>query len=568
MIACDELVSQLAHLKLMPLSELDYLCRQRSGDWVGLLDELQLRYNAQKSAIGRIWANSYNVAYVDLETTRLDATLISRLEFDFALSEEVIPLYDFDGVITLAISHLENHALEERVRSLLSCDVSFVFAFPSQIADALEVTCQTQDRLTALIEQSGIHDITVKGGLLTTEQMLQLAGSEFIIKFVRGLILLALSERASDIHIEPGEKNARIRFRVDGALQERFLLDLAVIGPIVSRLKIMADLDITEHRLPQDGRIGLSLREDALDVRFSSVPSVNGEKIVLRLLGRNKRRNIPELDQLSFSAAIYSDLQRVIRAPNGIFLVTGPTGCGKTTTLYSLLKQINVSDVNVLTVEDPVEYRLEGATQVQVNDVTGLDFSVALRAFLRQDPDVILVGEIRDAESGRIAAQAALTGHLVLASLHTNNALQSLTRLIDIGVEPYLVAPSLVAVMSQRLVRQICPSCRASYPAPREVIDAHFTGYEGADIRFWKGAGCERCGHSGYSGRLAVHELFVINSEVRGLIAHRAPMQEIQAAAGRSGYHTMWYDAMKKVLRGLTTFDQLSAISYLEEADD
>jgi len=246
--------------------------------------------------------------------------------------------------------------------------------------------------------------------------------------------------------------------------------------------------------------------------------------------------------------------------------VTGPTGSGKTTTLYSLLKQINRPDVNILTVEDPVEYRLEGITQVQVNLATGLDFSVALRSFLRQDPDVILIGEIRDAESGRIAAQAALTGHLVLATLHSNSALQSVSRLIDIGVEPFLVAPALVAVMAQRLVRQVCPACRVSYPAPAEVLEKHFSHYEGEDVLLWRGAGCERCGQIGFSGRIGVHELFVINQETRGLIARNAPFSEIQAAARRAGYRTMWYDGVKKVLRGLTTFDQLEAISYLDES--
>jgi type IV pilus assembly protein PilB len=251
--------------------------------------------------------------------------------------------------------------------------------------------------------------------------------------------------------------------------------------------------------------------------------------------------------------------------PNGIFLVTGPTGSGKTTTLYALLKQINTSDVNILTAEDPVEYRLEGATQVQVNPAVGLDFSAALRSFLRQDPDVILVGEIRDAESGRIAAQAALTGHLVLSTMHTNSALQSVTRLIDIGVEPFLVAPSIIAVMAQRLVKQICPSCKVSFPAPQEMLDEHFVNTGGETVRLWKGAGCERCGNTGYFGRVAIHELFVINQEVRDLIARGASNSEINVAAVRAGFRSMRYDGMKKVLRGLTTVKQLDATACLEE---
>lgn len=564
MLTCDELASQLSQLKFMPSSEVEYLCRQRNEDLVGLLDELQIRYPAHKAAIGRIWANSFNVAYVDLENTRLEMSVVPRLGFDFALHNEVIAIYEFDSVVTVATSHLENLALEDKVRTRLGCEVSLVFSFPSQIVDFIEMSYQSHDRLSSLLEKSGITELVRKGGALTTAEMQALAGSEYVIQFVRGLILLALSERASDIHIAPSEEGARIRFRIDGALQERFLLDAAVIGPVVSRLKILADLDISEHRLPQDGRIRLALRENSLDLRFSSIPAVGGERIVLRLLGRNKRRNIPDLDQLHFSARNYHDLMRVAGAPNGIFLVTGPTGSGKTTTLYSLLKEINRSDVNILTVEDPVEYRLEGISQVQVNPVTGLDFAMALRAFLRQDPDIILVGEIRDAESGRIAAQAALTGHLVLATLHSNSALQSVNRLVDIGVEPFLVAPTLVAVMAQRLVRQICPSCRTSYPAPKEFLEEHFTQYGGDEVLLWKGRGCARCWQTGYYGRVAVHELFIINQEIRELIATGAPFSELQAAAQRSGYRTMRYDGLKKVLRGLTTLEQLQSVSYLD----
>jgi len=563
-MTCDDLIEKLSALKLIPDMELAYLCRQRSDNLPALLDELQLRFPEHKSAIGQLWADSFNVAYVDIAKTLVDASVVGRLGFDFCVKEEVVALSEFDNVVTLATSRLEDPLLEIRVREQLKKEVSFVFAFSSQIVDAIEMNYQSQNRLAELIAQSKIHELSSRGGVLSVDQMVQLAGSEYIIQFVRGLILLALSERTSDIHIEPGEKGVRIRFRIDGALQDRFLLDTAAIGPIVSRLKIMADLDITERRLPQDGHIGVPLRQDRLDLRFSSVPTVYGEKIVLRLLGRSKVRSVPDFDQLFFSSTVYKELQRVEHAPNGIFLVTGPTGSGKSTTLYAMLKQLVQPDVNVMTVEDPVEYRLEGATQVQVNPQTGLDFSLALRAFLRQDPDVILVGEIRDAESGRIAAQAAMTGHLVLSTLHTNSALQSMTRLIDIGVEPYLVAPALVGVMAQRLVRQICPSCRTPYPAPPEVLEAHFTHFENEEVQFWRGVGCPHCGGSGFYGRVAVHEIFVVNQEVRELIARSAPQFEIQAAAKRAGFRTMFYDGLKKVLRGLTTLGQLDAIAYID----
>ena len=568
MIARDELLRQLKALKIMPEAELERLCKQRDDNLLGLLDELQILYPDFREALGRIWADPLNVAYVNIQTTPVETHVASRLSIDFALQEEIIALYEFDGVTTLAASHPENIFLEGRVRAALGPDISIVFSFPSQIVDAIEMAYQTRDGLTALLAQSGINELAGRSGVLTTEQMQQLAGSEFIIKFVRGLILLALSERASDIHIEPCEKGVRIRFRIDGELEDRFLLEATVLGPVISRLKIMAEVNISEHRLPQDGRIGLLLRANALDIRFSSVPSINGEKVVLRLLGQSQRRAIPDMDQLHFSAPIYYSLTRTIRSPNGIFFVTGPTGSGKTTTLYALLKKLNTPDINILTIEDPVEYRMDGITQVQVNTVTGLDFGLALRSFLRQDPDVILVGEIRDSVSGRIAAQAALTGHLVLSTLHTNSALQAITRLTDIGVEPFLVAPALIAVMAQRLLRQICPTCREPYPVPPSLVEKLFINADDADVQFWRGGGCAHCHSSGYFGRVAVHEMFVINDEVRSLIAGRASQAEVQAAARRAGFLPMRYDGLKKVLRGLTTLEQLDTLSYLDDSID
>ncbi len=553
----EEVVRQLAALRFLPAGELENLCRQRSDDFVSLLDELQLRFPSHQAAIGRVWADSFNVAYVDIALTRIDQQVAGRIGYEVAARDGVLPLYEFDGIVTVAVSRLDDRIAEERVRALVEGEVSLVFAFPSQIGDAIDLVYQSQDGLSALIEQSGIRQLVGAGGVLSASQMKELAGNAYVVRFVRGLLLLALAERASDIHIEPAESALRIRFRIDGALQDRFLLDRAFMEPITCRLKLLAELDITERRLPQDGRIGFALRENTLDVRFSSVPALYGEKLVLRLLGRRSRHAIPELGQLQLSSAVMRDLRRVSLMPNGLFLVTGPTGSGKTTTLYALLKAISRPELNIVTIEDPVEYRLAGATQVQVNEAVGLSFAIALRAFLRQDPDVILVGEIRDAESGRIASQAALTGHLVLSTLHTNTALQAMTRLVDIGVEPYLVAPALVGVMAQRLVRQLCPVCREPYLAPPEERDALLTGTEGEEVRFWRAQGCASCGHSGYSGRLAVHELFMVSDEVRELIGAGASPREVRAAAYREGFRPMRYDGLKKVLRGLTTWEQV-----------
>ncbi len=377
-------------------------------------------------------------------------------------------------------------------------------------------------------------------------------------------MLLAVREGASDIHIEPGEEKVRVRFRIDGILQERSKLDPSLLPPIVSRLKILGDLDITERRRPQDGRINLRLRSRNIDLRFSSIPTIFGEKIVLRILSLSQGIDIPDITELTFSKSTLETVKRVLEVPHGIFFVTGPTGSGKTTTLFSMLKHLNKPGINITTIEDPIEYRLPGINQVQVNSAVDLDFSVALRTFLRQDPDVILVGEIRDLETARIACQAALTGHLVLATMHTNNAIQAVTRLMDIGVQPFIVAPSLIGVMCQRLVRKICSHCKEKYAASTEEIKKLFT-WEGKEVFFYRGKGCRYCNNTGYSGRLAIHEITFLDNEIRSLIAQAASVPEIQEAARKTGFHTMRYDGIKKMLRGLTTIEEIDRVTVAED---
>jgi type IV pilus assembly protein PilB len=348
-------------------------------------------------------------------------------------------------------------------------------------------------------------------------------------------------------------------------LQERLKIDPKILPALITRLKVMANLDITEKRRPQDGRISLHLPNRSMDLRFSSVPAMFGEKIVLRILGQTTAKQIPDLAELSFSPANLKTLKRIVECPNGIFLVTGPTGSGKTTTLYSVLKWINKPGINIMTIEDPVEYRLPGANQVQVNHAIDLDFSTALRAFLRQDPDVMLVGEIRDLETAKIAAQAALTGHLVVTTMHTNNALQAVTRLVEIGVEPFLVAPSIIGVMAQRLVRKICDSCKEPYTLTPEQADEIFIRDGTSDVIFHRGKGCPQCRNTGYLGRMAIHEIFVINDEMRSYIARGASILEIQKMARAKGFKSMRHDGIKKVLRGLTTIEEVNKVTIIEE---
>ncbi|HSA03274.1 MAG TPA: GspE/PulE family protein, partial [Candidatus Paceibacterota bacterium] len=319
--------------------------------------------------------------------------------------------------------------------------------------------------------------------------------------------------------------------------------------------------DIAEHRRPQDGRISLSLGSRQIDLRFSSVPLLEGEKIVLRVLGSVQRRSIPALEELGFSAVNLTLLKRIISTPNGVFFVTGPTGSGKTTTLYAILKRLNRSGINIMTVEDPVEYRLPGVNQVQVNSAVDLTFASALRSFLRQDPNVILVGEVRDMETAKIASQAALTGHLVLSTMHTNNALQAVTRLVEIGVEPFLVAPSIIGVSAQRLVRRLCPACRETSPMPADSVARYFGDIGNRTVTQWRGRGCSACGGSGYAGRIAIHEVFLLTDAVRRLIARNASILDIQSLALQHGFRPMIYDGLKKVLRGVTTLEEVERVT-------
>ena len=502
------------------------------------------------------------MAYVDLDTTVIQAEAAHSISQELAQEHNIIPLYELGGGITIAASTPKNRELINRLQELTNRRVSLVFSFPDEISDTIEITYQSREALEKLIAQTGLDHLDKRDAVVTAAHLKALAGQEFVVNYVRGLVLLAFRERASDIHIEPHEGIVHIRFRIDGVLQKRFTLEDSLLVPIISRLKILAGVDITERRRPQDGRLKMELSHRALDLRFSSIPTIYGEKVVLRLLGQIQFRAVPDLSDLRLSASIMGDVQRVINTPNGVFFVTGPTGSGKTTTLYAILRHLNGPEVNIMTIEDPVEYRLDGINQVQVNHEIDFDFASALRSFLRQDPDVILVGEIRDPASAKIAAQAALTGHLVLSTLHTNNALQAVTRLCEIGVEPFLVAPSIIGVMAQRLVRRICDQCKFEYLASPEVLTANFIWDGNTEVRLSKGAGCKFCGFTGYHGRIAVHELFVITDEVRSLVAGNASILEIEQSARCSGFKPLRYDGLKKALRGLTTLEEIESVSY------
>jgi type IV pilus assembly protein PilB len=533
------------------------MAARHQGNSLAALEELIVAQAVPKEDLCRLFGDLLGTAYVDLSRTIIQPEVVRLIPRDFALTHRLIALYCFGGAVTVASADPLNVMVLDDVARLAGVPVSAVFSPPSDIVDAIEVQYATLGVFEELKAQIDSKNVVAELTELSATRLTELAEQMEVVALTRQLLLVALKERASDIHLEPSERWVRVRLRIDGELREWQQLGRGLLAPVVSRLKLMAGCDIAEQRRPQDGRISLKLPARSIDLRFSSVPAIDGEKVVLRVLGSIQRQSIPPLEELGFSAANLTILKRIIATPNGVFFVTGPTGSGKTTTLYSVLQHLNRPGINVMTVEDPVEYRLPGINQVQVNPVVGLDFVAALRAFLRQDPNIILVGEVRDMQTAKIASQAALTGHLVMSTMHTNNALQAVTRLIEIGVEPFLVAPSIIGVSAQRLVRRLCTACREEYSMPQDRVAALFGNIGGRNVSLWAGRGCDACGGTGFRGRLAIHEIFLLTDEVRHLIARNASVLDIQALAQEHGFRTMKHDGLKKAMRGLTTLEEV-----------
>lgn len=380
------------------------------------------------------------------------------------------------------------------------------------------------------------------------------------------IIYFGLRERATDLHIEPQETQCRIRFRIDGNLREILTYSRKLHRALISRLKILCALNISEARFPQDGRFSMPIGSQTANFRVSTIPSAYGEKAVIRILAMTGKKTMMTLDKMMISQTILQPFKRLIQNPNGIIFVTGPTGSGKTTTLYAALHEINTPAVNISTIEDPIEIQLSGVTQSQVNAHIDLKFSTILRALMRQDPDAILIGEIRDLETAKIATEAALTGHIVFATLHTNTAAQAIVRLIEIGVEPYMVAPSVIGVLAQRLAARICENCKEAYYPPPETLRKYFLDEGLTEVPFYRGHGCKACRGSGYKGRVAFHELVLITEEIRSLISEGKSAQEITRAAAKVGYRPLRYDGLKKVLLGLTTIEEIEQNTSFEWA--
>ncbi|OQB96482.1 MAG: Type II secretion system protein E [Verrucomicrobia bacterium ADurb.Bin122] len=532
-------------------------------DGIELLNAVIDQKLVSKDDACRLWADTLGVAYVDPFASVITEDAVAAIPLEIAKKVKAIGLYQFGGALTVALASPNDADLIRRLGQIAQIPLSPVFALPREIEDAIAIHYSNEksleDSLLGL-ERSTVFDQPD----LASDKLAAIADSDTIVSLVDEVIYFAIRERATDIHIEPQETQGRVRFRIDGNLREIVTYSRKLHRAIVSRLKIISNLNIAESRFPQDGRFSTTIGTQTANFRFSTIPTQYGEKAVIRILAMSGKRSMLTLDKMMISQNVLQPLRRLIRNPNGIIFVTGPTGSGKTTTLYAALNEINSPDVNISTIEDPIEIRLDGVTQTQVNSHIDLKFSTILRSLLRQDPDVILVGEIRDLETAKIATEAALTGHIVFATLHTNTAAQAIVRLMEIGVESYMVAPSVIGVLAQRLAARICENCKEAYTPSREVLAKYFLDEGLTDVCFYRGKGCSHCRGTGYKGRIAFHELVVITEEIRTMISEKRSAQDITRAAAKVGYRSLRYDGLKKVLLGLTTIDEIEQNTSFE----
>ena len=488
----------------------------------------------------------------DPKSRDLPRELIDLIEVNTARANGVIPIDDVNDELHLAMRNPLDYQVVESLRFILGRNILAVVCDPDAFENELDrYYPEKEDSIQDIIAEIGSAKIEEED--IPDEDK---ANEMPIIKFVDVVIHQAIRDKASDIHFEPFEKSFRIRYRVDGALYEMPPPPRSLATPVISRIKIISGLNISERRRPQDGRIQLRYNGRPVDLRVSCLPTSQGESVVLRVLDRTVV-NL-QLDSLGIGADVLAKLRELIQLPNGILLVTGPTGSGKTTTLYSALSEINKVEDKILTAEDPVEYDIAGLIQCPINDAVGMTFQKALRAFLRQDPDRILVGEIRDFETAQIAIEASLTGHFVFSTLHTNDAASTVTRLMDIGVEPFLIASSLAGILAQRLIRRVCPNCRTFYtPSEHDLERLNLEPGQVGDRQFCYGKGCEVCNNTGYKGRKALTELMVVNDELREMIANETPANILRDKACELGMRLLREDGLQAIFNGETTVDEV-----------
>jgi type IV pilus assembly protein PilB len=508
-------------------------------------------------------ADHLGTEVVDLKEISFEEELLKTIPSTTARMYQVLPISDWGDTLRVTMADVLNPSVIDELGFIIKKEIQVVVADPTQVMDIIDKHYggEGESFEDILAEIGKDRDLEDQASELSdsediTGSLADMADSTPIVRFVNLVLFQAVQDRASDIHFEPFEDEFKIRYRVDGALYEMAPPPLYLAMPVISRLKIVANLNISERRLPQDGRISLRIAGREVDLRVSTLPTKFGESVVLRVLDRANATL--DVDNLGFPKYIHDFTIDAIERPNGIFVVTGPTGCGKTTTLYACLGRINKIESKLLTAEDPVEYDMEGIMQVAIHDSVGMTFLAALRSFLRQDPDIIMVGEMRDFDTAQIAIQASLTGHLVLSTLHTNDAPSAVTRLVDMGVEPFLASSTLIGVLAQRLVRTICKKCRAPFePTENQLNQLNLSPYDVGDKVFYYGRGCQNCSDTGYRGRGGIYELLQVSEPIRMLINERAPHVVLRQRAVELGMSTLRDDGLRGIFNGETTIEEV-----------
>jgi general secretion pathway protein E len=516
-------------------------------------------------AIARVYASYVSVPFVEKITDKMiDLDLLAKASLKFLRDNVVIPVRLENHVVILLANPFYFQPYDE-LNLLLGGGISYAVAPAKVIIDGINryYPLEGTKEMMAELEEEGEKELSVDFEAIEEKDIVAMAAEAPIIKLVNHILFQAAKQSASDIHIEPFEKEVRVRYRIDGVMYTVMTPPKRLQSVLASRIKIMANLNIAEKRVPQDGRIDIKVAGRPIDIRVSVLPTSFGERIVMRLL--DKTRTFAKLSALGFASRDFKIIEENIKRPNGIIYVTGPTGSGKTTTLYSVLGELNTPDVNIITVEDPVEYQMMGIGQVQVKEKIGLTFAAALRSILRQDPDIVMIGETRDAETAQIAVQAALTGHLVLSTLHTNNAPASITRLLDMGVEPYLIASSVNLIVAQRLVRKLCEFCKKTYTPTKDMLESiGLTEKTAKGITFYQAVGCDECNKTGYKGRQAIFEMMSMSEEIAHLTMERADTGRIRKQALSEGMTTLLDDGVRRIKDGITTIEEVISVATME----
>ena len=519
----------------------------------GILTEEELKY---------ILEEQLGIPHTWLRKGLIDPWIVNILPKEKALRFQIIPMFRVNNVLTLATADPNAIFVFDEVSKITELEVQPVICRSSDIIEAIHEYYREEVTIDEVMSSIDEPDIEVVEAATDKEidELAEMAEGSPIINLTNKILLRAIRDRASDIHIEPQKLLCRVRVRIDGLLYKFMSLKMETHPPVVSRLKIMANLDIAERRIPQDGRIQVNVDGRTIDLRFSSMPSIHGEKVVLRILDKNKA--LLDINKLGFDTKILNQFKSVLKKPYGLILVCGPTGCGKTTTLYSAITTLNSSEKNIITIEDPVEYQLDNITQSQVKELIGLTFARFLKHALRQDPDIILVGEIRDRETAEIAIQASLTGHLVISTLHTNDSPSAITRLLEMGIEPYLLSSSLLACQAQRLVRTICSECKTDYCPPQEVLRK--LGIDDEKFMLYKGKGCSACYNSGFKGRIGIYEFLEMDEGIQSLILDNPTIDILRKYLKTKKHRRLKDLGDEKVMEGVTTIEEVRRVTSAE----